>query len=113
MLDGTRGSYEEIRDSLRVLPDGRTTVPLTTVDGWTPSWGAEPRAVDALREALADAGLRAEVVTAERPGDASLGSPADAPAGSLLRVTPELGSVIEGGGTVTIIVAGPPQRREP
>lgn len=100
------GSYEEIRDSLRFLPDSLTTVPLATADGWTPSWGAEPGAVDALREALENAGLRVEVVTAERPEGDSAGLVADLPAGSLLRVTPELGSVIDVGGTVTITVAG-------
>ena len=102
------GSYEEIRDSLRVLPDGLTTVPLATADGWTPSWGAEPRAVAALVDALQAAGLRAQIVRAERPKGGSAGLVADLPAGSLLGVRPELGSVVDVGGTVTITVSGPP-----
>ncbi len=100
------GSYEEIRSSLRVLPDNKTTVPLRTTDGWTPAWGAEPRAVDALAKALERAGLRVEIETVTRTGEDSAGLVADLPPGSLLEVSPELGSVIDVGGTVTITVAG-------
>jgi hypothetical protein len=107
IADSGDGSYQEIRDSLRVLPAHLTTVPLATVDGWTPAWGAEPRVVDSLRDALEAAGLGVEVVTAEPPagGDVT-GLAADLPAGSLLGVSPELGSVVDVGGTVTITVAG-------
>lgn len=100
------GSYEEIRDSLRVLPESKTTVPLRTADGWTPTWGAEPRAVDALVKALGQARLQVEIVTADRTGEDSAGLVADLPTGALLEVSPELGSVIDVGGTVTITVAG-------
>ena len=103
------GDYEEIRDSVRVLPPGETTVPLATTDGWTPSWAAEPRTVDALVRVVESAGLRAEVVTAERPRGANV-DVADLPEGSLLDVEPSLGSAIEVGGTVTITVSGPRPR---
>lgn len=101
------GSYEEIRDSLRILPDDRTTVPLATSDGWTPPWGAEPRVTDVLVGSFEDAGLHVEVETAERSEDEP-GLDAGLPEGSLLGVSPELGSVIDVGGTVTVTVAGPP-----
>lgn len=104
------GSYQEIRDSLRMLPDSMTTVPLRTADGWTPAWGAEPRAVDALESSLRAAGLRVEIVTAERTGEDAADLVADLPPGTLLEVTPELGSVIDVGGTVTLTVAGDPAR---
>jgi hypothetical protein len=105
------GDYETIRDSVRVLPDEMTTVPLATRDGWTPTWGAEPRAVDAVVRAVEGAGLRAEIVTAERPRARNASLVADLPKGSLLDVDPALGSVIEDGGTVTVTVAGPRPRR--
>lgn len=102
-------SYEAIRDSVRILPDGMTTVPLVTADGWTPAWGAEPRAADALVEQLRAAGLTVEVVTAERAeADIANGDDAGLPKGSYLGVSPELGSVVEEGATVTVTVAGEP-----
>ena len=104
--DAGDGSYEEIRDSLRILPEGTTTVPLAGPDGWTPAWAAEPRAVDAVVRAVEGAGLVAEVVTAEQPRGANVDI-ADLPEGSLLDVNPSLGSVIDVGGTVTITVSGP------
>jgi hypothetical protein len=100
------GSYEEIRDSVQILPDHLTTVPLATTDGWTPAWGAGPRVTDALVAALEDAGLVVETETAVPEGDA-LADYASFPAGSLLDVSPVLGSVVETGGTVRITVAGP------
>jgi len=103
------GNYEEIRDSLRILPDSLTTIPLAINDGggggWTPAWGAEPRAADALVDGLEDAGLRVKIETGERPKD-DAGLVASLRAGSLLDVSPELGSVIDVGGTVTVTVAG-------
>ncbi len=108
--DEADGDYEAIRDSLRILPEGMTTVPLATAGGWTPSWGAEPRTADAVVEAVDSAGLVAEVVTAERPKGANVDI-ADLPKGSLLDVAPSLGSVIDVGGTVTITVSGPRPRR--
>ncbi len=100
-------SYEAIRDSVRILPEGMTTVPLVTADGWTPTWGAEPEVADALVEKLRAAGLAVEVVTAER-ADSDSGIAADLPEGSYLGASPDLGSVIEEGGTVTVTVAGEP-----
>lgn len=100
------GDYESIRDSLRVLPFGWTTVPLATRGGQTPTWGAEPRVVDDLVTRLREAELRVEIETVERPsGDAGV-TQATLPAGSLLEVSPGLGSVIKLGGTVTLSVAG-------
>lgn len=102
--DAADGDYAAIRDSVRVLPDGQTTVPLATAGGWTPSWGAEPRAVDSLVQAIEGAGLQTEVVTPEpAPG----GDVADLPEGSLLDVDPALGSVVDDGAAVTITVMGP------
>ncbi len=101
------GSYEEIRDSLRILPDGQTTVPLAIGSGWTPTWGAEPDVTAVLVDSLEDAGLNVEVDTAEPPERSDTGLYADLPKGSLLGVSPQLGSVIDVGGTVTVTVAGP------
>lgn len=104
------GDYEQIRDSLRILPEGWTTVPLATADGWTPTWGAAPAAADAVVKAIEAAGLRAEVVTADRPTGANVDI-ADLPEGSLLDVDPSMGGVIDVGGTVTLTVSGPRPRR--
>ena len=71
------GDYEAIRDSVRELPDGVTTVPLATADGWTPSWGEEPQAVDALRAAIEEAGLRVEIEKVDRSGERRRRRPAD------------------------------------
>jgi len=98
-------SYEEIRDSLRILPGGQTTVPLATSDGWTPTWGAEPDVAATLVNSLEDGGLNVEVETAEPPEDRDTVMYADLPEGSLLGVSPQLGSVIDVGGTVTVTVA--------
>lgn len=100
------GSYEEIRDSLRILPDGQTTVPLEIGSGWTPTWGAEPDITAVLVRSLEDADLNVEVETAERSEDEP-GLDAGLPEGSLLGLSPELGSVIDVGGAVTVTVAGP------
>ena len=67
IADEEDGNYEEIRDSLRSLPDGQTTVPLEFGSGWTPTWGAEPDSTRTLVRSLEDAGLNVEVETAERP----------------------------------------------
>ena len=104
--EGDGSSYEEIRDSLWILPAGLTTIPLVTSNGWTPPWGEPPPAAEALEEKLEAAGLRVEtkVTDASAAGDA--GDVAALPAGSYLGASPELGSVIESGGTVTITVSG-------
>ena len=101
------GSYEDIRDSVRILPDGLTTVPLAIHHDRTPSWGAGPRATEALVAELEEAGLRVDVETVAPPdGDSDGGDYVSLPAGSLLEVSPSLGSVIEEGGTLTVSVAG-------
>lgn len=101
------GDYEEIRDSLRLLPEGMTTVPLAWKDGWTPTWGAEPESVERLRTAIEGAGLRVETVRADTGGSSErvAGLTADGLVpGSLLGVDPALGSPIELGGTVALTV---------
>jgi len=101
------GDYEAIRDSLRILPEPSTTVPLTTRDGWTPAWGAEPKVTDALVDQFKDAGLSVEIKTVERfKDDDGSADYASFPEGSLLDVSPALGSVIDVGGTVTVTVSG-------
>lgn len=105
IADEGDGDYESIRESLMLLPDGWTTVPLATAQGWTPSWGAEPDVVDDLVSQLRKAGLAVAIETVEKPADAA-GDYATFPAGSLLEVSPALGSPIEEGGTVTLSVSG-------
>ena len=101
------GDYEAIRDSVRILPDGLTTVPLKIGSGFTPSWGTEPSLVDEVVRAVERAGLRAEVKTVS-PEQSRTGLASDLPKGSLLEISPSPGSVIEDGGTVTITVLGQP-----
>jgi hypothetical protein len=104
----TDGNYDAIRDSLRILPEGLTTVPLISQDGWTPAWGAEPDAARALIAQLQASGLHVEVEQAASSPDAShTGLPAGLQPGSYLGANPELGSPIEEGGGVTITLAGP------
>lgn len=98
------GSYEAIRDSVHLLPDDLTTVPLAVPAGFTPSFGDEPDIVADLVPALRAAGLDVEIETADRSGDVGLS--AGLLPGSLLDVSPSLGSVIEAGGTVTVTVSG-------
>ncbi len=101
------GEYDTIRESLRILPDNLTTVPLATREGWTPAWGAEPKVTDALVDQLKDAGLGVEIETVERSkDDDDTADYASFPEGSLLDVSPALGSVIDVGGTVTVTVSG-------
>lgn len=106
IADKSDGDYEAIRDSLHILPETSTTVPLATRDGWTPAWGAEPKVTDALVHQLKDAGLNVETKTAERPSNDDGGDYDSFPEGSLLDVSPALGSVIDVGGTVTVTVSG-------
>lgn len=100
------GDYEAIRDSLIVLPDSSTTVPLATRDGWTPTWGADPGATDKLVAQLKGAGLTVNIKKIDRGAGDTVGHLASFPEGSLLEVSPVLGSVIETGGTVTVSVSG-------
>jgi hypothetical protein len=110
IADSGDGDYDAIRDSLRILPESMTTIPLRTagVGGWTPTWGAEPKASSALVTALRAAGLEVVLDAPEPPSPGStvdyMG--ADFEAGTLLGVSPELGSPIDEGGTVHITVAG-------
>ena len=100
------GSYETIRDSVRRLPDGMTTVPLKVSGGWTPTWGAEPEAAQELGQVLERAGLRVDVERVRPDEGRDAGLRADLPRGSLLEVSPSLGSVVEDGATVTVTLAG-------
>ena len=106
IADEGDGSYDAIRDSLRVLPDDLTTVPIAIHDDWTPSWGADAQATDALVDEIREAGLEVEVVTPDPRPDDDQALYAELPPGSLLGSSPELGSVIERGGTVTLTVMG-------
>ncbi len=106
IADAADGDYEAIRDSLRILPGGKTTVPLSTAgDGWTPTWGAEPDVVNLVSQRIEDAGLevRIEVVEKSEGGD---GDYATFPEGSLLDISPPLGSVVDDGATVIVTVSG-------
>ncbi len=105
LADAEDGDYETIRDSLRILPEGVTTVPLDAgFGGYTPSYRDEPEVVSSLVKKIEAAGLVAEVVQAPPPGpDSDLA--ADLVPGSYLGAQPELGSAIEKGDTVTITVA--------
>jgi hypothetical protein len=106
IADEGDGSYDVIRDSLRVLPDDLTTVPLAVHDGWTPTWGAEPGTTDALVDEIRSADLQVQVVTPEPHSEGDQGMYADLPPGSFLEASPALGSVIEKRGTVTVTVMG-------
>lgn len=96
------GDWQQIRDSLRILPDGLTTVPLATDEMFsaTPRLGTDATYVDRLAATIDAAGLDAEVVVVPRRPDT--------PAGTLVDISPSLGSVIEEGARVTITVAEPP-----
>lgn len=108
MTDDGGAAWEEVRDSVRLLPDGMTTVPLS-VGGeeprWTPEWGAEPPRAERYADAVRAAGLRVETVTAERDDHPDADDLAMTP-GSLLGIEPAPGSVIEADGIVTLTVSG-------
>jgi hypothetical protein len=105
IADEGDGDHEAIRDSVRVLPDGLTTVPLEVGSGFTPGYGTEPSLVDDVVAAVEKAGLQADVTrVSPRAGDGGLTG--DLPPGSLLEVSPAPGSVVENGATVTITVLG-------
>lgn len=93
------GDWKQIRDSLRILPDGLTTVPLGVRQrrGVVPVPGGG--VADQLAATITAVGLEADVVVVP-PG-------ADAPAGTVVDVSPPLGSVVEEGATVTVSVADP------
>ncbi len=105
LADAEDGDYETIRDSLRILPDDLTTVPLDAgFGGYTPAWGDDREVVPSLVRKIEKAGLRAEIVQAPPPGPGA-DLVADLVPGSYLGAEPELGSPIEAGGLVTITVA--------
>lgn len=103
IADCSDADYQAIRDSVRILPEGQTTVPLRAEDWGTPGWGAEPDYVPRLVRAIRGAGLQTEVVEERIPKD-SPGMVADLPAGSYLGSDPEPGSVVDEGATVRISV---------
>lgn len=100
------GSYEAIRDSVRVLPDGLTTVPLRVGSGFTPGWGTEPSLVDDTVRAIENSGLRVEVEEVRPDRGRDVGLQSDLPRGSLLGIEPSPGSVVEDGARVTLTVLG-------
>ena len=76
LADAQDGDYETIRDSLRILPDGVTTVPLDAgFGGYTPAWGDEPAVVPSLVQKIEAAGLRAEIVQAPPPAPTAISPP--------------------------------------
>ncbi len=107
------GDYEHIRDSLRILPETMTTVPLATREGVTPARGADWRIADALGATIkaADLEVRVEFTPMPKQGDAT-GLDADLPAGSLVKVRPELGSPVPLGDIVTVTLSGSPSDKE-
>jgi hypothetical protein len=107
LADAGDGDYETIRDSLRILPDGATTVPIDVgFGGYTPGWGDGPEVVRSLVRRIEAAGLRAEVVQPPPPGPGD--DVADLVSGSYLGAEPAPGSPIAAGGTVTVTVARVP-----
>ena len=58
-----------------------------------------------------EAGLHVETEVTDPSAAGDAGFVADLPPGSFLGASPELGSVIEAGGTVTITVFRPPRGR--
>lgn len=105
IADEGDGDYEAIRDSVQILPEGLTTVPLKVDYGFTPGWGTEPSLVDEVVREMERAGLQVDVATVT-PDPSRTGLIADLPPGSLLEIRPSPGSVIEDGGTVKITVLG-------
>lgn len=106
-------TFEEVRDSVRVLPPGLTAVPLDaraagpTPDlAWTPTWGADPGVVGPLTAAIEATGLRVRVEEVA-PATERTGLAADLVVGSYLGASPALGSVVESGSEVTVSVLGP------
>ena len=102
VADDADGDREAIEQSERALPDGVTTVPLE-VDGWTPTWGADPEVAQALATAIERAGLEVDVEVLEPDPDADV---ADLPRGALLDVEPALGTPVAVGSTVKVTVMG-------
>jgi hypothetical protein len=102
--------YDAIRDSLRILPESMTVVPLADNAGTTPTFGAEPAATRRLQAAIEAAGLQVELVEPPEPEEGVLDESVDFSAGTFLDVSPALGSPIDVGGTVTVTVAGPTVR---
>lgn len=100
------GDHDAIRDSVRPLPAGFTTVPIAVGQfPRTPAWGDRPAVAKEYIAALEAAGLSAEVtyLDVERGG---VGDPASFPRGHLLEVDPTPGTPIEEGGTVAITLMG-------
>ena len=94
-----------VRDSLRLLPNGWTTVPMSLRGaGYTRSGGAPPSVTRDYLRLLERGELVAEVERAEPPGAEVGGDLTSLPAGALLDVRPTPGSPIEEGGRVTLTV---------
>lgn len=108
IADSGDGSHRAIRESLRVLPDGTTTVPIAWDDDlWvTPSYGSPPEVVGRYQRALEAAGLEVRVEVAPLPGEGDVagGTVSDLPPGSLLGVEPQPGTPVDLGSVVTVTV---------
>ncbi len=97
-----------VRDSLRVQPDGWTTVPLALRSGHTPVWGDRPATTRSYAALLRRAGLAVRVEPAPPPDPSSTSSGVVLARGSLLGIEPGPGSPVEEGGSVVLTVAPSP-----
>ena len=100
------GSYEAVRDSLRLLGPDAVTVPLAAEGRTTPAYGAPPGGADAFVRAVERAGPEVAVEVAERPEDDAAGSWASLPEGSLSEVRPAPGTPVARDGTVGVTLSG-------
>ncbi|ANH40192.1 hypothetical protein I601_3793 [Nocardioides dokdonensis FR1436] len=94
-----------VHDSLRLQPDGWTTVPLALPSGRTPVWGDRPATTRQYAGVLRRAGLEVRVEPAPPPDPSSTASGVVLPRGSLLGIEPAPGSPVEEGGSVVLTVA--------
>ncbi|MBD8871165.1 hypothetical protein [Nocardioides donggukensis] len=95
------------RDSLTLLPDGWTTVPLALRGGHTPVWGTEPPTTRDYARLLEERGFAVRVEPAEPPDSRTSSLVASLPEGALLDIQPTPGSPIEDGAEVVLTVMPP------
>ncbi|MEN8707434.1 MAG: PASTA domain-containing protein [Nocardioides marinisabuli] len=97
-----------LRGSLRLQPEGWTTVPLALGPGRTPVWGDRPATTRSYAALLRRTGLRVRVVPGPPADAAETTSGVVLPRGTLLGIEPGPGSPVEEGGTVVLTVAPSP-----
>ena len=94
---GAEGEMSGILKSLRVLPNGLTTVPLSTGRfPYTPTLGSSAREVDLLIAAMRSAGLKPVTKTVASDGVES---------GAFVASVPALGTPVRNGQRITVEVA--------